>query len=459
MTTPHHLNETQLQSFIRSGFHTVTPTLPPDFHTGVHKSLQDLFAGHDNPGNEILSRVPVLSDLFSDPAIDGALTSILGADYLIHRHRHCHNHNSGAAAQDMHKDYPVGGNVRDIYPRQVLILYYPQTVTTDMGPTAIQPGSQYGMNPPQVSDEVALCCDAGTVVITHYEIWHRATENLSCYTRFMVKFVGIRTREPEAVISSEPQPDFHESLNMDAPGAQVRKQVWSWYLSGAAKDACPVASSNDEDEPLKDLIINDREMEHLDHLFAVSAKTESKDQALIAALLYEAGEKVQKNLARNDFANPSQLEMVFGLTAAGTRIVGPLIETLQHDQWWARAAAAAALGALGPVAAEATSALASSLKDPDEWVRRNAAVAIGNLGEAAVETIPSLVAALQDRRPVTRWSLSEDAFRENVMLALLKVIPADKRMDYPDLGQYVDDSSEYVACWARHLSSPTRIIC
>jgi hypothetical protein len=459
MTTPNLLTESQMQSFIRAGYHTVKPALTPDFHGKVHESLQDLFAGHDNPGNEILSRVPTLSDLFGDPEIDGALTSILGPDYLIHRHRHCHNHDSGAAAQDMHKDYPVGGNVRDINPRQVLILYYPQAVTPDMGPTAIQPGSQYCLTPPQVSDEMALCCDAGTVVITHYEIWHRATENISRDTRYMVKFVGMRTKEPGSNGSSEWQSDVHQSLDSAAPGGHVRKHVWNWYISKEAKDASPVVASNEENEPLNELIINGQEMEHLDHLFAVSAKTESEDKALIAALIYEAGEKYQKNLARTDYTNPSQLEMVFGISAAGNRIVGPLIETLQHDQWWARAAAAAALGAMGHVAADATSALATALKDPDEWVRRNAALAIGNLGDIAATAIPDLVAALEDRRPVTRWSLSEDAFRENVMLALLKVVPEDNRMVYAELGDFVGDSSEYVACWAKHLSSPTRMIC
>ena len=81
-------------------------------------------------------------------------------------------------------------------PRYVLLLYYPHEVTPDMGPTALVPKTQYYMDGP--SDEVeglALTCATGTVVITHYELWHRATANRSTRTRYMLKFLFARTQE------------------------------------------------------------------------------------------------------------------------------------------------------------------------------------------------------------------------------------------------------------------------
>ena len=51
------------------------------------------------------------------------------------------------------------------------------------------------MDPDAEVEGVALTCAAGTVVITHYEIWHRATANRSTRTRYMLKFLFARTQE------------------------------------------------------------------------------------------------------------------------------------------------------------------------------------------------------------------------------------------------------------------------
>ena len=134
--------------------------------------------------------------MFADPAVDAALTGILGPGYALCRHCHCHDLAPGNQAQNWHKDYPFGGNVRYHRPRYTLMLYYPHEVTPDMGPTALVPGTQYYMdNPDAEAEGVALTCAAGTVVITHYELWHRATANRSPQTRYMLKFLFTRTQE------------------------------------------------------------------------------------------------------------------------------------------------------------------------------------------------------------------------------------------------------------------------
>ena len=57
---------------------------------------------------------------------------------------------------------------------------------------------------------------------------------------------------------------------------------------------------------------------------------------------------------------------------------------LHHSEPVVRQAAAAALGALGEVAAEHVRQLASLIEDVDSGVRRAAAIALGNLGQRAV---------------------------------------------------------------------------
>ena len=47
-------------------------------------------------------------------------------------------------------------------------------------------------------EQVALTVKAGTVAITHYDIWHAASENRGARTRYMLKFLFSRSGEPAA---------------------------------------------------------------------------------------------------------------------------------------------------------------------------------------------------------------------------------------------------------------------
>jgi HEAT repeat protein len=59
-------------------------------------------------------------------------------------------------------------------------------------------------------------------------------------------------------------------------------------------------------------------------------------------------------------------------------------------------AAIGALGAIGPEAKEATAPLAEFLADPNPWVRSTAAEALGNIGPGAAAAVPALTVALRD---------------------------------------------------------------
>ena len=69
-----------------------------------------------------------------------------------------------------------------------------------------------------------------------------------------------------------------------------------------------------------------------------------------------------------------------------------------------RCAAAEALGRIGPAAAVAMSALLAALRDPEKKVRRGAAEAFGRIGPAATEAVPALAANLHEPGEHVRWS-------------------------------------------------------
>ena len=90
-----------------------------------------------------------------------------------------------------------------------------------MGPTALVPKTQYYMDGP--SDEVEglpLTCAAGTVVITHYELWHRATANRSTQTRYMLKFLFARTQEST--------PEQRSKWLPTGRHAALYRTLWRW---------------------------------------------------------------------------------------------------------------------------------------------------------------------------------------------------------------------------------------
>ena len=215
------LSDAALQDFIIRGYRVVQPTATADLHDELHREVERVLAT-GNPGNALIDRIPLLHQLFADPAVDAALTGILGPGYALCRHCHCHDLAPGNQAQNWHKDYPFGGNVRYHRPRYVLMLYYPHEVTPDMGPTALVPKTQYYMDGP--GDEVEglpLTCAAGTVVITHYELWHRATANRSTRTRYMLKFLFARTQEST--------PEQRSRWLPTGRHAALYRTLWRWY--------------------------------------------------------------------------------------------------------------------------------------------------------------------------------------------------------------------------------------
>ena len=426
------LSDAALQDFIIQGYRVVQPTAAGELHGQLHRQVERVLAA-GNPGNELIDRVPLLHQLFADPAVEAALTGILGPGYALCRHCHCHDLAPGNPAQAWHKDYPFGGNVRYHRPRYVLLLYYPHEVTPDMGPTALVPRTQYQMEGPDAEVEgLALTCAAGTVVIAHYELWHRATANRSAQTRYMLKFLFVRTEE------SQPEP--RSTWMPTGRCAALYRTLWRWY-GGQAPALRPRRSVR----VLQAALQAADERVRLNAYYELGALGDEGVPALMAALKDESARRWQANLERGDFTNPSQLESPYGLAAAGAVAVPALVAALQDRDWWVRAGAATALGCMGNEARGAAPALAAALQDGSEWVCRNAADSLGNMGRVPA-AVPALARALDDSRAMTPWSLSDAPLRENAAMTLAKWHAPDAAVSA--LQRARQQGNEYVRSWA-----------
>jgi hypothetical protein len=197
MPDPSHLlTDDEIISFIIRGYHIVHADFPAGFNEAIYAELGEIT---ENPGDAILDRVPKLYQVYDHPKVRGALASLLGHDFKMNGHRHCHVNPPGTRSQGWHQD---GTNQRHHQLRTVLAMYYPQDVTAELGPTVILPGTHFRNAPTDrmatyanFREQVALTVPAGTVAITHYDIWHAATANRGERTRYMLKFLFSRGSE------------------------------------------------------------------------------------------------------------------------------------------------------------------------------------------------------------------------------------------------------------------------
>ena len=169
------LDDRQVQSFVRDGYITLDAGLPADFHARLHTRIAQLFDTEGNPGNDILPKAPDLHQILGRPMVAGALTSLLGPDYLLHPHRHCHLNPAGSEGQRMHQDsYEADQNVRHHRLRWLMAFYYPHDVDAGRGPSSIVPRTQYLTAEDQHGspDELPFVGKAGSVTIVHYDLWH-----------------------------------------------------------------------------------------------------------------------------------------------------------------------------------------------------------------------------------------------------------------------------------------------
>ncbi len=447
MTTPnpHLLRDDDIRRFITDGYVQVNAGLPDEFNRDLFRKIETVLEEEGNPGNNLLPRIPEIQRVFDQPAVRGALTSLLGPGYLMHPHRYCHLNKPGSSGQQWHKDdYIFDHNVRHARCRWVMAFYYPQDVNADMGPTGILPGKQHYN---RISDceasqttetALGLCGPAGTVSFVNFDSWHRATKNVSANNRYMLKFQFTRTHEPAA-----PSWDSRKDTWKPQPGnalPSVSEAVWNWMSGADRGEADPRGSSIDRGLSALD---DPDEGVRLQAAYNFGRRGGGSVEPLVERLRAtreeEALESVPSNPANPAGGNPSELPAAYALSAVGSPAVSRLEQLLEDDAWWVRATAADVLGDIGLPAESAQPALLRCLGDKDAWVRRNASEAIGVIGGYGPGDVPVLRGALGDE---------DERVRRNIAFALARHPLQDADLADDLTARSVDDKGRYVRYYA-----------
>ena len=379
----HLLSDEGMQEFIRNGYVTVHTALPAEFHASICRQTDALFGAEPNPGNNLLPRLPGLAQMLADPAVHGALTSILGPGYLLDDHRYCHDNQPGSEAQRLHQD---GGSQGDHRTRKVLLLYYPQDTPEHLGPTGVLPGSQYYRQRPQGSAMQTVTGGAGTVTITHYELWHGATANRAQRPRYMMKFLLHRMQEPEA-------PSWNAgAADWDSESALWRA-MWRWQrgvAAGPTRHAAAAATAGGAGRGDLDRLADPDQERGMEEAYALATAANGDGATLAGRLCGTLAGECAASAAR----------AVYALAALGSAAVPALSESLAHPLAKVRAASAQALAEMGGATGTAEPALRRALSDGDGNVRAWAATALGTgCGADAEASIAALAAAIDDDLP------------------------------------------------------------
>ncbi|WP_409340574.1 HEAT repeat domain-containing protein [Paenibacillus sp. MBLB4367] len=388
------LTDEQMAAFITNGYLNLNTDFPAEFHRTVMQKLNEVYKDEGNPGNNLLPRIPEIGRFFEHPVVSGALTSILGPEYIMSAHRHGHLTKSGGGQVGWHKDnYWLNEKIRNHHPWSVIIFYYTQDVTEDMGPSALMPGTHNYYSKPGEDRAITkkVTGKAGSMALIAYDLWHTATQNQSDIDRYMLKFQFFRMEAPQSPTWNNKSSHF---LSVD-PLQQVNEHrlmwehEWNW-LSGSSK----------EGKTEKDVLSQtaEQESERIRQL-AEALKGENEIVSLNAA--YELA-------AIGAGAIPALMEAVHspvhsvacnashGLIVIGEEAVPSLVEALKaetaHDQ--TRGYMAFALGELGEAAGEAVPALIEQLQDQTAFVRQHTVEALGLIRHPASLVVPALCQAL-----------------------------------------------------------------
>jgi hypothetical protein len=477
---PKLLTADQVSSFLANGYLILNTGLPPEFHEAMFERFSQLIGDDNdhNPGNNLLPAVPELNRVFEDGVVRGALTSILGPGYMMHPHRVLHDNPPGSDPQVWHHDSYWGykRKVHNHRPWWVMIMYYPQRIDAQIGPTGVIPGSHCIAQRLDDIDQLGTPASgpAGTCMLIHYDIWHRKMKNLTNFKRFMVKFEFTRMAPPEAGEFHLARARWQRPAN--APAYDIEpmwREQWNWLagrkpelIAHATDDRLPslLAKLDSKDAAERGAAVrrlaqagagaraalpaliarlgDASEPVGLNAAYALAAIGKDAVPELARAMMGNDGESVDDARVFIDEGQHSEVEMVarnaaHGLVAIGSDAVPALLDCLDRAGPRVRKYVVFALGEIRTDAADVVAALIHATRDGDPYVRINAVEALG-LKRGTPESVGALVEALVD---------PDDEVRFNAALALARLGPGAASA-VSALREALADGNRYVAGYA-----------
>ena len=432
------LDDEQVRRYICDGVLVLDSGLEPEVHREIFDKLEWNAEHEFYMGNNVLPRIAELQQILDAPVIHGALQSILGEGYVLSPHRSRHvsepldeaerklaltgsehgapmgEGSSGNSAWHQDGHIPMS-RARYHVPRMAMILYFPQDTPVERGPTRVIPGTQLQPYLRRSDYPFAFVADgikAGTCLLIDFDIAHAALTNVTDSTRYMIKFIFLRTRNPVG-------PSWNGGeVEWEPPRARLgqfdHSETWSYiwdWMRGVPRIAARNAAGSNEIPRLIGLLNGTDQPARLQAIYELADIGADAIGPLTKSLLTNAGQE-------REFTCEYQLDKYGEYVPIGDpneRRWNDVAYTLQDEAY--------ALGAMGEVAVRP---LMELLGHDDAWIKINAAFALGEVGVPAACAVPDLTKLLDhELHQVARASLDAMAcIGTNIRVAL----PAIRRL-------------------------------
>ncbi|WP_020618366.1 HEAT repeat domain-containing protein [Paenibacillus daejeonensis] len=427
------LTDEQMRAFIANGFLILRTNFSEAFHANLVEQLNEVYATEGNPGNNLLPRIRDLQRVFDHPVVTGALTSVLGPNYMMHAHRYGHC-NASDKPGGWHKDSYWGyDRMRNHHPWWAMVMYFPQDTPVELGPTGILPGTHNHESRTFREDdhpgEAVASGKAGTFALIHYDIWHRSTANRLGLERYMLKFEFMRTQSPQAPSWDNRTRDWSEPAGLQAPVSRhdrMWEETWEWLSGRLGSLAETVSDSERESLLTTNQLESEFEPEALNSAYSLAGCGSEGINRLLDGLHHErvavsrscayglsvAGVRAVPGLTAA-LGSEREETLIHALFALGelrglaTEAVPQIVNLLSHTSVKVRQTAVEALGMIGSPAQACTAGLIRGLGDQAAQVRFTAGLSLARMGMAATEAVPQLALALEDDNRYVRAHAAE----------------------------------------------------
>ena len=213
------LNDSQVLDFCKSGFLMLPGVVPAEIN---QRTLAYLEARPTSEPTEILNEDWFLQNVIVQPAVAGAVRSLLGPNFGLPILMSNHRVQCPQPAQQWHRD---GRSQQGPQLNYLQVFYYPQECPPESGPTELLPGSHHIFNQArymahfgQIRGTYYAAAPAGSVFLTVYSIWHRRSASTGTELRNLLKYNYWRTTPPARDWIQEPGFDPRlADYHMDGP--------------------------------------------------------------------------------------------------------------------------------------------------------------------------------------------------------------------------------------------------
>ena len=427
------LDDQDIQRFIMDGMLSFHPDVSSETHEEIHNLLSNCSENESPLGNNVLSRIPQMHEVLRSKEVDGAITSILGKNYLLHPHRAVHRSTpvaSDSSSFDITTDkYLVGKNstttslwhqdaqsptarARHHLPKYIIGFYFPHDVTSEMGPTRFKLGS-YMQHDESAEDNLFQpnFIKAGTFMICHFDTVHAGFPNFSNQDRYLVKFVFTRTEYPVKPRWNLKNDNWIQSAtamtqNNYSNGWQY---IWKWLL-GTSDNSKSIDNKTTQSSKASDIGEN-----RLDKIYKndtnqvadltiklLSHSGKAKHQRLLVKTEYKGQtfEYDKKTTERrwNEMAVVMEDE-AYALAAMGKQAITNVLPLLKYEDPWIQINAIFILGEIGYESEEVVEAISKLLDSPHQQVVRQALDTLSCMPNQINENCLSFISNLLEKKP------------------------------------------------------------